>query len=148
MKKEDRPKTNVKKPEPSDYNTNDWIIWAAWADRITFEEIYEKTKTPNCLPTNKPSTIPSGTLSSKISKDKAILKENLNFKTAKNITHDLVNESVNSRAVSDVPIGTFLSGGVDSSIVSLCLSKDRATAIDTFSVGFQKNHLTKQLNLN
>ena len=43
MKKEDRPKTKVKKPEPSDYNTNDWIIWAAWADRITFEEIYEKT---------------------------------------------------------------------------------------------------------
>ena len=43
MKKQDRPKTKVKKPEPSDYDTNDWVIWAAWADRITFEEIYEKT---------------------------------------------------------------------------------------------------------
>jgi len=73
-----------------------------------------------------------------ISKDKIALNKNLDFKTAKKITHDLVNESVNSRSVSDVPIGTFLSGGVDSSIVSLCLSKDRATAIDTFSVGFQK----------
>jgi len=60
------------------------------------------------------------------------------FKEAKKITQDLVQKSVISRSVSDVPIGTFLSGGVDSSIVSLCLSKDRATAIDTFSVGFQK----------
>jgi len=23
--------------------TDDWIIWAAWADRITFEEIYKIT---------------------------------------------------------------------------------------------------------
>jgi len=60
------------------------------------------------------------------------------FTEAKKITQDLVQKSVISRSVSDVPIGTFLSGGVDSSIVSLCLSKDRATAIDTFSVGFQK----------
>ena len=44
MKKDNWPKTKVKKPEPKDKNSNDWIIWAGWADRITFEEIYEKTK--------------------------------------------------------------------------------------------------------
>jgi uncharacterized protein (TIGR03643 family) len=32
------PVTRVKKPEPSK-DSPDWIIWAAWADRITFEEI-------------------------------------------------------------------------------------------------------------
>ena len=36
------PETKVKNPEPKKYNL-DWIIWAAWADRITFEEIKEKT---------------------------------------------------------------------------------------------------------
>ena len=36
------PETRVKNPEPKKYN-DDWIIWAAWADRITFEEIFEKT---------------------------------------------------------------------------------------------------------
>ena len=36
------PQTKVKNPEPKKHNT-DWIIWAAWADRITFEEIREKT---------------------------------------------------------------------------------------------------------
>jgi uncharacterized protein (TIGR03643 family) len=36
------PKTKVKNPEPAVKDDN-WIIWAAWADRITFEEIKEKT---------------------------------------------------------------------------------------------------------
>ena len=42
MKKDLYPQTKVKKPEPKKIN-NDWIIWAAWADRITFEEIQKKT---------------------------------------------------------------------------------------------------------
>ena len=63
---------------------------------------------------------------------------NISFKKAKKITHDLVTESVSSRSISDVPIGTFLSGGVDSSIVSLCLSKTKDIPIDTFSLGFDK----------
>jgi len=37
-----RPITRVKKPEPI-LGTDSWVIWAAWADRITFEEIREKT---------------------------------------------------------------------------------------------------------
>ena len=36
------PQTKVKNPEPKKKDDN-WIIWAAWADRITFEEIKEKT---------------------------------------------------------------------------------------------------------
>ena len=41
-KKSNFPQTKVKNTEPSSKNS-DWIIWAAWADRITFEEIFEKT---------------------------------------------------------------------------------------------------------
>ena len=36
------PETRVKNPEPKKYD-EDWVIWAAWADRITFEEIEKKT---------------------------------------------------------------------------------------------------------
>ncbi|KFX72040.1 MAG: hypothetical protein FF85_04205 [alpha proteobacterium QL1] len=39
----DRPVTKSKNPEPKNEQSIDWIIWAAWADRITFEEIREKT---------------------------------------------------------------------------------------------------------
>ena len=42
MKKSLLPTTKVKNPEPRK-DTIDWIIWAAWADRITFEEIYDRT---------------------------------------------------------------------------------------------------------
>ena len=41
-KKGHTPITRVKNPEPN-INDPDWIIWAAWADRITFEEIEKKT---------------------------------------------------------------------------------------------------------
>ena len=38
MKKGHRPITKVKNPEPNSMSP-DWVVWAAWADRITFEEI-------------------------------------------------------------------------------------------------------------
>ena len=42
MKKSHRPTTKVKNPEPK-LGSPDWVIWAAWADRITFEDIEKKT---------------------------------------------------------------------------------------------------------
>ena len=41
-KKGHTPITRVKNPEPN-VESPDWVIWAAWADRITFEEIEKKT---------------------------------------------------------------------------------------------------------
>ena len=42
MKKSRRPVTKVKNPEPK-VGSQSWVIWAAWADRITFEDIKSKT---------------------------------------------------------------------------------------------------------
>jgi len=42
MKKSHRPITKIKNPEPNQASL-DWVIWAAWADRITFEDIKKKT---------------------------------------------------------------------------------------------------------
>lgn len=72
-----------------------------------------------------------------ISKSISSPVHNNRLENVKNITHDLVYKSVISRSVSDVPIGAFLSGGVDSSVVSLCLSLNN-NSIDTFSMGFDK----------
>lgn len=36
------PETRSKNPEPKS-TSQEWIIWAAWADRVTFEEIRERT---------------------------------------------------------------------------------------------------------
>ena len=71
-----------------------------------------------------------------ISKPKPKIVSKINFTDAKKITRDLVMKSVESRSISDVPIGAFLSGGVDSSIVSYCLSQNEENRINTFSIGF------------
>jgi asparagine synthase (glutamine-hydrolysing) len=63
---------------------------------------------------------------------------NISFEDAKTKTKDLVYKSVDSRSIADVGLGTFLSGGVDSSIISLCLSQTTDKKIDTFSIGFKK----------
>ncbi|MEO5789178.1 asparagine synthase (glutamine-hydrolyzing) [Gelidibacter sp.] len=63
---------------------------------------------------------------------------NISFDDAKAKTKDLVYKSVDSRSIADVGLGTFLSGGVDSSIISLCLSQATNKRINTFSIGFKK----------
>ncbi|MBO3097910.1 asparagine synthase (glutamine-hydrolyzing) [Gelidibacter pelagius] len=63
---------------------------------------------------------------------------NISFDDAKMKTKDLVYKSVESRSIADVGLGTFLSGGVDSSIISLCLAQTTDKKIDTFSIGFKK----------
>jgi uncharacterized protein (TIGR03643 family) len=42
-KKSNIPITKAANPEPKDKSSNNWIIWAAWADRITFEDIKKNT---------------------------------------------------------------------------------------------------------
>lgn len=74
----------------------------------------------------------------KVSAENDSSKKEISFAEAKKDIYHLVNESVLSRSISDVPIGTFLSGGVDSSIVSWCLAKNLDEKINTFSIGFEK----------
>lgn len=74
----------------------------------------------------------------KINEEPVPKEEKISFDNAKKQVKNLVYDSVSSRSISDVPLGTFLSGGVDSSIVSLCLSQATNKKIETFSIGFKK----------
>jgi asparagine synthase (glutamine-hydrolysing) len=55
-----------------------------------------------------------------------------------NSLDQLLNESISSRMISDVPIGTFLSGGTDSSLVTAIAQSNSSNAIDTFTLGFEE----------
>jgi asparagine synthase (glutamine-hydrolysing) len=52
---------------------------------------------------------------------------------------EMLERAVSSHLMSDVPLGVFLSGGVDSSAVAALMTKIRRAPVETFSVGYTED---------
>ncbi len=58
--------------------------------------------------------------------------------TAKHKVGDLLLDAVRLRMVSDVPVGAFLSGGIDSSLIVACMAEQSEAPVNTFTISFDE----------
>jgi asparagine synthase (glutamine-hydrolysing) len=64
----------------------------------------------------------------------------LSYEEQQRQLYELMDASVQRRLISDVPLGTFLSGGIDSSVIS-ALAARHTKHLKTFSIGFRDEPL-------
>ena len=55
---------------------------------------------------------------------------------AKEELRNLLKDSVKRRMIADVPVGTFLSGGIDSTLISAVAQEIKGSPVDSFTIGF------------
>jgi asparagine synthase (glutamine-hydrolysing) len=63
--------------------------------------------------------------------------KSISFEESKQRLETLLDSATRSRLISDVPLGTFLSGGLDSTTVTYFAQKNSMNKIQTFSIGFE-----------
>ncbi len=69
----------------------------------------------------------------------------LSYQETCNKVSDLLSQSIQRRLVSDVPLGAFLSGGIDSSIVVGLMAKVSSEKINTFNVSFDESEFSESV---
>ena len=88
----------------------------------------------NCFETHKYWDINDFYLMSKHTKSEDEIVEDI---------ESLLSTATNLRMVSDVPVGVFLSGGYDSSMVTSLLQKGKKEKLNTFTIGFEKKEFNE-----
>ena len=69
--------------------------------------------------------------------------ELLSFEEAKKSVENLLYDAVKKRLLSEVPLGLFLSGGVDSSLIAILMHQMVGAGIKTFSIGFEEKEFSE-----
>ena len=64
-------------------------------------------------------------------------KINIPYQEALEVTKELIEAAVSRRLISERPLGSFLSGGYDSTVVTAYMAKLMKEKVQTYSIGFQ-----------
>ena len=63
----------------------------------------------------------------------------ISFPQAKEEAKRLIRQAVRTRLISERPIGSFLSGGIDSTIVTALMKEESEGEVNTYSIGFSES---------
>ncbi len=67
--------------------------------------------------------------------------EDINEEVLTERLEEILIDAFSRRTIADVPVGVFLSGGIDSSLVTAILARHTGTPVKTFTIGFsEKNY--------
>jgi asparagine synthase (glutamine-hydrolysing) len=69
--------------------------------------------------------------------------ENVSYKDALERTKFVIETAVKRRLISERPIGSFLSGGFDSTIVTAYMTQNMSETVQTYSIGFKSNQFNE-----
>ncbi|MDA9866930.1 asparagine synthase (glutamine-hydrolyzing) [Gammaproteobacteria bacterium] len=56
-----------------------------------------------------------------------------------------IQEAIKTQSIADVPLGAFLSGGIDSSLITSLMQKESSIPVQTFTVGFEESSFDESL---
>lgn len=73
-------------------------------------------------------------------------KVNISYREALEVTKELIEAAVARRLISERPIGSFLSGGYDSTVVTAYMAKITKEKVQTFSIGFHNHQFNEALH--
>ncbi len=71
--------------------------------------------------------------------------EELKLVNYENNLESLLEKKIKSHMISDVPLGVFLSGGIDSSLIALLSQKQSKNKINSFTIGFLENDFNESI---
>lgn len=123
-------------------------------DSLTLLLRHNYIPTPHCIWSNINKLVPGSFLRLNLNSNKSSLKKYWDFISVANankfdlssLTHDditsrtetILSDAVKNQMHADVPLGAFLSGGVDSSLIVSLMQNHSTTPIKTFSIGFDE----------
>lgn len=113
-----------------------FTFWSTLTPNTPFKNIYE-LQPGHYMVVNKKQTIIKQYWHLDFSP--SLVSPNRNFKDTTDELFNLLNDAVQIRLRADVPVGAYLSGGLDSSLTTALISKIYPENLNTFSISFDED---------